>query len=199
MRVADNGHTDFEAGKTRFFVQEWENITSDPFVLRSIKNCKLDFDQSNPPTQVKEPRPIQFNQSESKVVENEVQNLLAKGVIEKCEPSNNQYVSNIFVREKKDGRFRVILNLKNLNQLVEYQKFKMETLESIVNLIRPGCFMASLDLKDTYYSVPVAMEDRPFLRFRWEDTLYQFSCLPMGLTSAPRIFTKIMKPVLASL
>ena len=151
------------------------------------------------PTQVKEPRPIQFNQSESKVVENEVQNLLAKGVIEKCEPSSNQYVSNIFVREKKDGRFRVILNLKNLNQSVEYQKFKMETLESIVNLIRPGCFMASLDLKDAYYSVPVAMEDRPFLRFQWEDTLYQFSCLPMGLTSAPRIFTKIMKPVLASL
>ncbi len=90
-------------------------------------------------------------------------------------PSTNQFVSNIFIREKKDGKFRVILNLSNLNPSIEYHKFKLETLESIVNLIRPGCFMASIDLKDAYYSVPVAMEDRPFLRFRWKGNFYQWA------------------------
>ena len=34
---------------------------------------------------------------------------------------------------------------------------------------------------------------------QWKETLYQFSCLPNGLSSAPRIFTKILKPVFAHL
>ena len=58
--------------------------------------------------------------------------------------------------------------------------------------------MASIDLKDAYYSIPVAKEDRKFLMFQWKGT-YQFTCLSNGLSSAPRIFTKILKPVFAHL
>ena len=36
-------------------------------------------------------------------------------------------------------------------------------------------------------------------KFVWGGQLYEFQSLPMGLTSSPRIFAKIMKPVLASL
>ena len=38
-----------------------------------------------------------------------------------------------------------------------------------------------------------------FLRFVWMDELYQFTVLPNGLSSAPRIFTKVHKPVYAHL
>jgi len=55
--------------------------------------------------------------------------------------------------------------------------------------------MASADIKDAYYTVPVALEHQKYLRFMWRDKLYQFSCLPNGLSSAPRIFTKLLKPV----
>ena len=38
----------------------------------------------------------------------------------------------------------------------QYKKFKMETIASTLPLIRPGMFMAKLDIKDTYYySVPI--------------------------------------------
>ena len=53
--------------------------------------------------------------------------------------------------------------------------------------------MASIDLKDAYYSVPVAQEDRKYLKFQWADQLYQFTCLPNGLAEAPRKFTKLLK------
>ena len=33
----------------------------------------------------------------------------------------------------------------------------------------------------------------------WKDMFYQFTCLPNGLSSAPRIFTKILKPLFALL
>ena len=73
------------------------------------------------------------------------------------------------------------------------------TLHTITKLIEKNCFMASIDLKDAYYSVPIAREDRKYLRFIWQDTQYQFTCLPNGLSCAPRKFTKLMKPALTDL
>ena len=55
--------------------------------------------------------------------------------------------------------------------------------------------MASIDMKDAYYSIPVKNEDRKYLRFKWEDQFYEFTCLPNGLSCAPRQFTKILKPL----
>ena len=56
--------------------------------------------------------------------------------------------------------------------------------------------MASLDLKDAYYSIA---SHQKFLCFKWRGEIYQFTCLPNGLSCSPRIFTKILKPALATL
>jgi hypothetical protein len=44
-----------------------------------------------------------------------------------------------------------------------------------------------------------SQEDQKYLRFIWKEFYFQYSCLPNGLTSAPRLFTKLMKPVFATL
>ena len=59
--------------------------------------------------------------------------------------------------------------------------------------------MAKLDLKDAYYLVPVHESHRKFLRYQFNNSLYEFTCLPFGLNIAPFVFTKILKPVLAYL
>ena len=59
--------------------------------------------------------------------------------------------------------------------------------------------MASLDLKDAYYSVPISEDHRKCLKFRWRGELYHYTCLPNGLSSALRLFTKLLKPVLSHL
>lgn len=132
-------------------------------------------------------------------MDQEIYTLLQKGVIEEAYHSHGEFLSNVFLRPKKDGSFRMILNLKNLNSHVEYNKFKMDTLQSILKLVTPGCYMATIDLKDAYYSVPVAQEHRKYLRFVWRSKLYQYTCFPNGLSSAPRLFTKLMKPCYAHL
>ena len=47
--------------------------------------------------------------------------------------------------------------------------------------------------------MPVAQEHRKYLRFIWRSKLYQYTCFPNGLSSAPRLFTKLMKPCYAHL
>ena len=59
--------------------------------------------------------------------------------------------------------------------------------------------MAVLDLKDAYYSVPVNTQHRKYPRFEFKGTFNEFTYLPNGLDSAPREFTKLMKPVYVTL
>ena len=75
----------------------------------------------------------------------------------------------------------------------------MENLFNVSYLMVQNCFMTSIDLSDAYYSVNINESYRKYLRFIWNDKLYQFTCLSNGLTSAPRYFTKLMKPIFSSL
>ena len=140
-----------------------------------------------------------FSKGEELIIAAEIKKLLEKGVINEATHSANEYISTVFTRPQKDGSHRLILSLKNLNQFVTYQHFKMESLQSAVHLIQKDYWMAVLDLKDAYYSVPINPQHRKYLRFEFEDTLYEFTCLPNGLPSAPKVFTKVMKPVIAIL
>lgn len=75
----------------------------------------------------------------------------------------------------------------------------MENIRSALCLVKKGCWMASIDLKDAYYSVPIYSTDRKFLKFMWKGQWFQYTCLPSGLLSAPRVFTKLLKPVFSTL
>ena len=57
--------------------------------------------------------------------------------------------------------------------------------------------MTTVDLSDAYLPVPIARQHRSFLRFSWEGKFYEFQCLSFSLAPAPRVFTKILKPVVA--
>ena len=57
--------------------------------------------------------------------------------------------------------------------------------------------MPSIDLTDAYYSV--AITDQNYILFKFEGQLYKYVCPPNGLSSSPRIFTIILKPVFSAL
>lgn len=131
----------------------------------------------------------------------EVETLLAKDAIEPVQP--NQLGSGFYLRyftvPKKDGGCRPILDLRNLNVWVLYKKFCMTSVQSILPLLSKGVWMVTLDLKDTYFHISIAPSHRRFLHFAIGDAHYHFKALPFGLASAPRIFTKVMAPIVAYL
>ena len=130
---------------------------------------------------------------EKLIVKKEVALLKGKNIVAKANVTeNNTFVSGVFTRSKKDGSKRMILNLKRLNKFVDYKHFKMESLQNVLELIRPGVYMASIDLKDAFYSVPVHKNHQAYLTFFVEEYL-KFVCMPNGYGPAMRIFTKISK------
>ena len=185
----------FKAGCLSQHISAWEEITSDQEVLQTVQGIKLEFEEG----------PLQGECSEFEITKNqptiqdEVNKLLEKGVVAECEHEPVEYISPIFLREKTDGTQRLILNLKHLNKYLEYKHFKMQTLQTILTLIQPNCYMATIDLKDVYYSVKIDGNDTCFLKLLCNSKLLKFVVLPNGLSPGPRKFTKLTKPPLAIL
>ena len=193
-----NSQPSFQAGKLKHFLPQWQTITTDPSILQIVTGVKIEFINSVAPTQ-HYGRPSVFNAYQHSIVTEEIDTLLAKRVIIPAAQETGEFVSTIFLRPKKDGTHRTILNLKALNEYIAYHHFKMDTLEAAVNMMRPGCFMASVDLKDAYYTVPIHPSHQKYLKFYFDGVFYTYTCLPNGLASAPRIFTKLLKPVYSTL
>lgn len=128
-----------------------------------------------------------------------ISNLINLKAISVCESATNQFISSIFLIPKPDGSKRFILNLKNLNKYVLTPHFKMEDYRTAIQMIEPNSFLAKIDLKESYLHVPVQPSDRKYLRFEYNDKLYEFNALPYGLSSAPYVFTKIMRIVVSFL
>ena len=127
--------------------------------------------------------------------------MLDKGAVKIVNSCPNQYLNRMFLVPNKDSSFRPVINLrrKPLNQFIAKAHFKMENLAMIRDLLREGDWMASIDLKDTYLSVAIWEEHRKYLSFLWESTMYEFQCHLFRLSSTPRVFTKLLKPVLERL
>ncbi|KZS04654.1 Uncharacterized protein APZ42_032360 [Daphnia magna] len=177
------------------------SVTDDQWILQIIESgYHIEF--THPPVQDKWPSKILLDEEKSTICNTEIKALSRKGAIVVA-PDNSGFISNFFIVPKNTkGKFRPIFNLKNLNLFVSYEHFKMEGTDKLKYLIRNNDYLVKLDLQNAYFLVPVVKEHQKFFKFFWKGIIYQYVwsvCLPFGLSSAPRVFTKVMKPLIARL
>ena len=185
----------FQGGQVSHYWHEWTKLTSDNQILADIRGIKIECVEN--PTQHRFNQ--RFNKNETRHLQKLLHEMENKQIIKVAAQQPGQILSSIFLRPKKDGTYRLILNLKKFNENVEYHHFKMDSLTNIIRIMERGCYMASIDIKDAYFSFAINSHDQKFLCFQWENRTYQFTCLPNGLSSAPRNFTKLLKVPLSQL
>ena len=115
------------------------------------------------------------------------------------ESGNSRLLFPHILVPKKNGKFRLILDLSLLNCYIEKQAFKMETVKSVRQAMRLNDWAVSIDLTDAYLHVPIHRQSRKYLRFVHEDQVYHFSALPFGMSLSPLIFSKLMDVIAAFL
>lgn len=183
----------YSRSRLRFFLAEWQKITSDKFILHCVQGYKIKF--SSEVYQDQKPLVLFDSKNGKENCREAILTLINKSAIEICKPKKGQFLSSYFLVKKPDGSYRFILNLKKLNKFIKTNHFKLEDLRTAIKLIFPDDFMASIDLEDAYYTVPIYEDSRKYLQFQFSNTIYEFVCLPFGLCTAPFIFTKLLKPV----
>ncbi|MEL7079526.1 MAG: reverse transcriptase domain-containing protein [Cyanobacteria bacterium J06582_2] len=121
--------------------------------------------------------------------------MLEKQAIEVVKEDFTGFYNRLFVVTKATGGWRPVLDVSALNKFVSLTKFKMESPKSVLSAIIRGDWMASIDLKDAYFQVPVHPASRKYLRFVFGGTVYQFRALCFGLSTAPQVFTRVFAQV----
>ena len=160
---------------------------------------RVPFKDSPPPlarTPVSFPT-YQAGSPRAQALRQEVEALLAKGALEIARDPGPGFYSRLFLVEKATGGWRPVIDLSHLNDFVQLTPFKMETVASVLLSVREGDFLASLDLKDAYFQIPIHGSSRKLLRFMSEGTVYQFKALCFGLSTAPQVFTRVFAAVSA--
>ena len=140
-----NNQSRFVGGQVRFHIEQWQEITSDPYVLQCVKNCHLELEYEPSSSFNRHTNAQNFSFSEQQSIDNELNEFLSKQIIEFSHHESGEIISSIFILPKKEqGKNRVIFNLKKLNESVVYRKLKMDTLEAAIKLLKPHCYMKPL-------------------------------------------------------
>ena len=183
------------AGRLSKFSGAWSEIGADPWVMRIVQwGYKIPF-VTLPPLRLRGQETTYPKGSlKWSSLNQSVQELRNKGAIE---PAPLRFYSRLFLVRKATGEWRPIIDMSSLNVFVHCPSFTMETPRSILRALQQGQWLTSLDLKDAYFRIGIDPADRRYLRFCHNGTAWQFTVLPFGLSTSPRVFTKILKPVLA--
>ena len=131
----------------------------------------------------------------------EIESLLQKAVIEPVPFAQRLqgFYSTFFLVPKKSGDLRAVINLRPLNQYLKTQHFKMDTLKTVLNLVKKDDWAISIDLKGAYFHVLIHPKHRKYLRFCIQGRAFQFRALAFGPKTSPRVFTKIVAVAAAHL
>ena len=133
-------------------------------------------------------------------VQQAIDALLMKGAIERVTNVKSLGLySWLFLVPKKTRDLRPVIDLSTLNRHMVVPHFKMETQGSFRSAIRSQEWRVSIDIRDVYLHVPMHQAVRKYLCFVVNKKVYQFTCLPFGLATSPREFTKLLRPIISLL
>ena len=181
-------------GKLKSYAKKWEEIGANKFIFDVIKNgYKIPY-INTPKTRV-----FKNNQSaiaEVDFVSSTIDDLIKSGsVIE----TNRQprVVSPLSVTSNSSGKKRLILDLRYVNDHVYKEYVSFDDWREFQNFVNPNGFIYKFDLRKGYHHVDIFHEHQDFLGFSWsmnnKRKFYMFTVLPFGLSTAPNIFTKLLR------
>ena len=134
------------------FAEAWKPITTDAWVLFTVsEGLTLEFTRRPPLSRV--PRELVSGHAQFPEA---IDGLLAKQAVERVQdPSSPGFYRRLFLVQKKNGKWRPVIDLKDLTLFLSKPTFKMETTALIKSSFQPGHWGVSLDLSDAFFHVPI--------------------------------------------
>ena len=101
----------------------------------------------------------------------------------------------LFRRPKKNGDYRIILNLKTFIGFLKFKHCKLEPVEDALDLISESCYCGSVELKDASYTIPIHQNYQKYLKLFWKEEYYQYIVLNNGFSPVLRVFIYVLTPL----
>ena len=91
------------------------------------------------------------------VIDSEVAKMETSGIIE---PSCSPWANNVVVVTKHDGTSRITLDYRQLNNVTYKDSYPLPNIAAGLDAFKGAFYFDVLDLKSSFYQVPLAEEDR---------------------------------------
>lgn len=145
-------------------------------------------------------RPIQQNPYRSspyerQVVEEQIREMLTKGVVR---TSTSAWSSPVVLVRKRDGSWRFCVDFRKLNAITKKDVHPLPRVDDIMDKLQGSQFFTTLDLASGYWQVPIKEQDKEKTAFSTGSGLYEFNVVPFGLCNAPATFQRTINKVLAN-
>ncbi|CAB4018481.1 Hypothetical predicted protein [Paramuricea clavata] len=126
----------------------------------------------------------------------ELDRMESMGIIEKVEKSTD-WVNALVLVEKPNGKLRVCLDPRPLNQAIKRQHYRLPTTEEIISQMSGARFFSKLDASNGYWQIAVDDFTSDLLTFGTAFGRYKFKRMPYGIHSASEIFQLEISKIIA--
>src|SRR6266516_3879647 len=130
------------------------------------------------------------------IIDEQVAKMHEAGVVE---PASSPWASNIVVVTKHDNTPRITLDYRCLNEKTYRDSYPLPHISACLDSFKGASYFSILDLRSSFYQVPLAMEDRDKTAFLTRRGQWRFTRLPMGTCNSPITFQRLMDMVLRGL
>ena len=128
-------------------------------------------------------------------VDEKLDDLLAKDIIEEVPNSPTEWVSPLVVVPKSDGDVRVCIDMRRANEAIVRERHPIPTIEEILYDLNGATVFSKLDLKWGFHQIELEEQSRDITTFVTHRGLYRYKRLMFGITSAPEKYQKIISYV----
>ncbi|KAG0438392.1 Retrovirus-related Pol polyprotein from transposon [Dictyocoela muelleri] len=125
-----------------------------------------------------------------------IEELSKNGIIEEAETS---YISPSFFVKKSNGKLRLIIDYRNLNNITIKAHNLRPKITDIFSGLKGKKVFSKIDLSQGFYQIKIREEDLYKTGFRVLGKTYVFKRMPFGLSNAPYTFQTALGKVIDDL
>jgi len=140
-------------------------------------------------------RPFRTPVHLQEIVKEQLLDMIKSGVVV---PSQSSWSAPVVLVKKKNGKYRFCVDFRRLNALTKVDKYPIPLVDDLLDALSGQTVFSTLDLKNGFWQVPMAAEDREKTAFSVQGMgHFQFVVMPFGLCNAPSTFQRLMHTVLS--
>ena len=110
-----------------------------------------------------------------------------------------QWVSSMVAVQKPDGRMRICLDPKELNEAIQREHYPLPTIEEVATRLHGAKLFSVLDARNGFWHIVLDEESSFLTTFKTPYGRYRWKRMPFGISSAPEVFQHRMCEVVEGL
>ena len=178
----------------KLLIEYRDVFSSSEYDVGEYTNEKVELELINPEPVYIKPRRVPYKLRE--VLTNSVKEMCKQGIIEETKKGSAYNSPVHLVRKAKTNKWRFCVDFRQLNKRIKQNRYPLPRIQDLLEQLQDASYLSSFDLKQGFFNIALQKNSRELTAFSVDGRQFHFLKLPMGLSTSPQIFQRIMQEIL---